>query len=235
MDIISGAVFDLDDTIYFEREYVLSGFRFVAHALADGTAEAETAFAFLLHDFESAVRGNSFDRLLAQFPSLRLKWTVADVVALYRSHKPVIKMQPEVENLLDRLKRNGVRLALITDGPVASQSGKISALAADRFFAPILLTDLWGEEFRKPHPRAFQEVMRRWQIKPEQLIYIGDNPAKDFVAPRALGWRTARVRLEQQLRYRGEASAPEFAAELEFRRFSELTQWLLTACGLEHV
>ncbi len=30
-------------------------------------------------------------------------------------------------------------------------------------------------------------------------VYLADNPRKDFVAPRALGWRTVRVRRPESL------------------------------------
>jgi putative hydrolase of the HAD superfamily len=43
---------------------------------------------------------------------------------------------------------------------------------------------------------------------PECCIYIGDNPAKDFRAPKALGWRTLRLRHPQGEHARAAAASP---------------------------
>ena len=36
-------------------------------------------------------------------------------------------------------------------------------------------------------------------LPPEHLVYIGDNPSKDFDAPALLGWRSIRLRLPGQV------------------------------------
>ena len=74
--------------------------------------------------------------------------------------------------------------------------------------------------------------MRSWDLSPAQLIYIGDNPDKDFFAPRALGWETARVRLNGQLRSDSEARSPEFSPAHEFGTFADLAAWLRMECRL---
>ncbi|MGB6687367.1 MAG: HAD family hydrolase [Terracidiphilus sp.] len=232
MELVRGAVFDLDDTLYLERDYALSGFRYVAATIGGDGCAAERILRFLQSGFEAGVRGNAFDCLVAEYPELGLRWNVGDLVEMYRSHKPVIQLLPGMSYLLQGLKSKGIRLALITDGSVAAQSNKAAALKLGKLFAPILVTDAWGMEFRKPHGRAYEAVMEIWNIPPTQLIYIGDNPEKDFCAPRALGWHTARLRLEQQLRHDLEARLPEFAADREFRTLGDLAAWLYAACDL---
>jgi putative hydrolase of the HAD superfamily len=234
MELIRGVVFDLDDTLYFERNYVASGFRHIASTVACDHCPANQLFQFLQSGFEAGVRGNAFDRLLAKYPELGLRYSVADLVEMYRSHSPQIELLPEMSSLLSELAAAGVRLGLITDGSVAGQLTKIAALGLDKLFAPILVTDAWALEFRKPHPRAYEAVMEDWNIPAKQSVYIGDNPEKDFYAPRILGWQTARLRLEQQLRHTLEARSPEFAAAREFRSLSNLGRWLCSACGLAH-
>ena len=52
----------------------------------------------------------------------------------------------------------------------------------------IIITDsLGGVQFRKPNDISFRIMQNRWRIPFEQMIYIGDNPSKDFQAPSQLG------------------------------------------------
>lgn len=48
---------------------------------------------------------------------------------------------------------------------------------------------LGGIQFRKPNDIAFRIMQNRWRVPFEQLVYVGDNPNKDFQAPRQLGMR----------------------------------------------
>lgn len=232
MEVIRGVVFDLDDTLYLERDYVASGFRCIAEAIGDQCGGREPILEFLSAGFLAGVRGDAFNRLLEEFPALTAHWKLGDLVELYRTHRPDIAVLAPMRELVTALASGGVKLALITDGPVASQSGKVAALDLERFFAPVVLTDAWGVEFRKPHRRSFEAVMENWRFSPAQLVYIGDNPDKDFFAPRALGWQTVRLRMEAQLRHRLDARSPEYAADREFRSVDDLTNWLTAVCAL---
>ena len=85
------------------------------------------------------------------------------------------------------------RIGLITDGAARSQERKIKALKLDSFVHTILVTDLFGRQAWKPSPTAFQYFSQVTQAKPANLIYVGDNANKDFVAPNALGWTTVHI------------------------------------------
>src|SRR5438105_4418137 len=64
LSLVEGVVFDLDDTLYLEREYVRSGFLYVASTLhgKGGVHQAEI-FESLWGLFEVGIRPNTFDRL----------------------------------------------------------------------------------------------------------------------------------------------------------------------------
>ncbi len=195
-----GVVFDLDDTLYLERDYVRSGFRAVAETAAQGTSVcSEEAFSFLWNEFTAGVRGSSFDALLTRYPELAQQVDVPALVRCYREHAPDITYLPGMRELLEELKA-GVPLAVISDGPLVSQAAKAKALNVSLYADPVVLTDAWGQDFWKPHVRAFEHVAAAFGLPPEQLVYIGDNPTKDFHAPTALGWRSVRLRLPGQVR-----------------------------------
>ena len=84
-----GVVFDLDDTLYLERDYVKSGFRAVAETAVQGSGVgAAEAFDFLWDGFLEGSRGSSFDALLERYPELAQNVEVVALVKRYREHAP---------------------------------------------------------------------------------------------------------------------------------------------------
>ena len=221
-----GIVFDLDDTLYLERDYVKSGFRAVAETAVQGTGvSVEDTFGFLWNGFLEGSRGSSFDALLKRYPQLSQKIDVTALVQRYREHLPEISYLPGIEPLLAELKSLEVPLAIISDGPLVSQAAKAEALNVSRYANPVVLTDAWGQDFWKPHVRAFDHVGEVFGLPPGQLVYVGDNPLKDFHAPTALGWRSVRLRLPEQVRENlpHDATAPTW----EVRSVAALRRCLL--------
>lgn len=196
-----GVVLDMDDTLYLERDYVRSGFRAVADHLASTRGvDAERVRQHLWQRFVRGERGSHFDDLVASDPALRDAVDVRDLVDVYRHHVPDIHLLPGVADLVRGLRAAGLRTAVISDGALASQQAKVDALQVDQLVdGPVVLTDVWGREGWKPHPRAFVHVQDTWALAGEALVYVGDNPAKDFDAPRDLGWSCVRLRLPGQL------------------------------------
>ena len=190
----------MDDTLYLERDYVRSGFAHVTQIIGSTQDEADVLYAWLSTAFERGVRGDTFDRLLGAFPHLAGRTSLPALIDTYRAHPPQITLSPGVDGALDLLRQRGIRLAVLSDGPVSSQAGKAAALGLDRWFDPILLTESLGPGFAKPSVAGFDRIARTWGFSGRELAYVGDNPEKDFVGPRRLGWLTIRVRDPGQLR-----------------------------------
>jgi len=224
---MTGWVFDLDDTLYLERDYVASGFRAVARAIAvAGTMPEDDVYTFLRSGFEAGVRGRAFDRLRDESTAVARRFETSDLVEVYRVHEPSIRPLPGAVALLDRATAAGVPLALVTDGEPEGQGRKLTALGLDARFSPAVRTGTWGRAYWKPHPRAFETVEAEWRARGADLVYVADNPAKDFVEPRRRGWRTVRLRLDGQLHAAAEASTPAHAAEHVVHSVDALAAWL---------
>ncbi len=184
-------VFDLDDTLYLERDYVRSGFLAVGQWLEQSRGIKE--FAALAWDsFQAGTRGHIFDEVLTQFgindPAL-----ISAMVTEYRQHRPSIDLLLDAQMLLSYCREMRVTTALITDGMSASQWAKIAALRLTEYIEHIVVTDDWGSGWQKPNPRAFETVQR--ERPGTECVYLADNPQKDFQAPAQLGWRPSiRVR-----------------------------------------
>jgi putative hydrolase of the HAD superfamily len=189
---IRAVAFDLDDTLYPERAYVESGFAAVARAFADRLGAPFDLLDRMKALAASPDRGRVFNVVCTQARAADPDALAAEMVDTYRRHTPSITLFPDAAAALARL-HGRCRLGLISDGYLASQNAKIDALGIRPSFDAVYLTDEWGRQFWKPHPRAFEAVMQRFALPGPACAYVSDNPAKDFVAPNALGWRTIRI------------------------------------------
>lgn len=206
MTNVAAIVFDLDDTLYAERDYVRSGFSVVAHSFVIELGDATATLDRLTQLFESPHRSRAFDVLLTERGLDGRRDLLDRMIHCYRNHIPTIRPFPDAIDAIDQL-RGRVQLGLITDGRADGQRRKIRALGLAEKFDEIIVTSELGEGYSKPHPRAFEEMATRLGVAHNACVYVGDNPSKDFVAPNALGWRTIQVCGEGRL-YGGLTSAP---------------------------
>lgn len=188
--------FDLDDTLYLEREYVRSGF-LVADTWVRRELGVEGFGDRAWAAFTRGVRAVIFDTALHEAGIEPTPEIVSCLVALYRSHEPTIAMLADARRCVEQVDHLAV--AVVTDGPRESQWAKARAVGADQWAQLVVVTadlgrDDLGLELAKPHPRAFEMVEEATGCRGRQCVYVADNPAKDFGGPRSLGWRTVRVR-----------------------------------------
>lgn len=177
---VQGVIFDLDDTLYSEKQYVRSGFKAVADYLNDDDAEQK------LWDYFIAGQ-SAIDALMNE---MNIPEKKKSCLTIYREHYPTISLYDGVKEMIISLKKQGKKVGIITDGRVSGQRKKISALGLDKIVDDIIITDeLGGTPFRKPNDIAFRIMQCRWGIPFEQLVYIGDNIEKDITAPKQLGMK----------------------------------------------
>ena len=186
-------VLDIDDTLYLERDYVRSGFAAVG-AWASTELGVDGLGDHAWAAFEAGVRRTIFDDALAAAGVEATPDLIPRLVEVYRAHAPAIEMLPDARSWLDSLAPGDVAVAVVTDGPLASQRAKAEALTLTRWADLVVFTETLGPGHGKPHPAAFEQLERELGLRGAQCAYVADNPAKDFVAPHDLGWRTVRVR-----------------------------------------
>jgi putative hydrolase of the HAD superfamily len=185
-------VFDIDDTLYLERDYVRSGFR----AVGDWAREALGVSSFseeAWRCFEAGRRGDIFNVALERLGITPSEELISKLLSVYRGHDPEINLLPDSDESL-RYVADKAFIGVISDGAVLGQQMKVGRLGLASRCNHIILTESIGVEFSKPHPRAFMEMQQVAKCAEGTCVYIADNPIKDFIAPNRLGWRTIRVR-----------------------------------------
>lgn len=198
-------VFDMDDTLYLERDFVRSGYHAVAEHLRRTRHRSEGFEDWLWQRFLAGQARNAFNALDEEYQLDLDPPALAELIDVYRFHTPDISPCEGIAELLESFARNA-HLGLISDGPARMQRNKLHALGLDGRFDAVVLTDDLGPDAGKPSEKPFLEIQRRLHVPPEACCYVADNPAKDFLAPNTLGWRSIRYLRDGQIY--AEAPAP---------------------------
>ena len=187
---LAAVVFDVDDTLYPEMDFVRGGLHAAARAL--GVPGAGAVFLEVLQrDGPFRLFDQGLDRLgIARTPE-----RIEVLVGAFRAHQAPLKPFAGVRPMLARLRAAGVQLALVTDGYLDVQRHKVAALRLEPAVDLVVFTaDVDGRRVPKPDLGAFRHVEQRLGVSGDLLAMVGDRPDKDFPGPDALGWRTLRAR-----------------------------------------
>lgn len=190
---VTTVLFDLDDTLYPEREFVVSGFQAVAAFLGNLWNEDEGALLrFMLNWHDNHGRGQVFNALLAEHNVEPRNW-VSALVHLYRTQIPSITLYPDVMPTIGKLRMAGVNIGFVTDGKASVQMRKLDTLGLSCHADVIVCTDDLPGEVAKPSVVPFEVAIKLLGDASDSAVYVGDDLAKDFLGPRQLGMRTIRV------------------------------------------
>jgi putative hydrolase of the HAD superfamily len=173
-------IFDLDDTLYCEIDFLKSGYMEIANYLTpiiginiynqmwDLYKKGKDVFTYIVNNFQNA--NISFDKLLA----------------IYRHHIPQINLKPGALLFLEQLKSYNISLGIITDGRSITQRNKLKALKIEKWFSEIIISEEFGTE--KPNPKNYCYFTDKYPWC--NFFFFGDNLGKDFIMPIKLSWQT---------------------------------------------
>ncbi len=174
-------VFDLDDTLYDEIEFVKSGFKEISRYL-----DNSSYYDFMLNDFYQNGSGKVFNNLINRF---ELDTSLQKLIEIYRFHQPKIVLPRESIELL-KFSKN-YKTALISDGHYLMQKNKYKVLQLEQYINFPIFTDFLHTN--KPELKPFKIVMEHFKDE-TNFVYISDNPKKDFIAPNRLDWKSIRYK-----------------------------------------
>ncbi len=187
-------IFDLDDTLYPERQYAIAGFR-----SAGRWAEQRFGVTGLAEEMTTMLDNGMLGKIFATVLGRHVPdHTAEDVKSFHEAYRraddPELELFADAAAALERYEKLGP-IGLITDGTHYVQARKVKALQLEPRFARIVFTDALGEDraYFKPHRKPFEVMAEALGQAGDRYVYIGDNPAKDFVAPNAMGWTSVLV------------------------------------------
>jgi len=205
-------VFDLDDTLYKEADYRMSGFKHVVETVNSlYKSNLSLDFQELLVSGKDVLEEICVQLSLPESSKQSLLW-------LYRLHYPNIKLSSQTKAFMLNLEPLVHGISILTDGRSVSQRSKISALGLEHLDSYV--SEEWGEV--KPGEKRFSAIMCK-HAKAKKFIYVGDNVKKDFVTPNRLGWTSIGVRDNgQNIHSQSISIEPEFMPKIWVNDLQEL-------------
>ncbi|MFX1408759.1 MAG: TIGR02253 family HAD-type hydrolase [Promethearchaeota archaeon] len=131
---------------------------------------------------------NYFIRRLNEFENYRIssnvkyKYIAAAVIAYHQEKIDSIKLYEDVKPCLKRLRKMGIKTAIISDGIPIKQYEKILRLKIDKLIDLVVISDEIG--IKKPNPKLFNYCLKKFGLKGSDTIYIGDRIDKDIIPAR---------------------------------------------------
>jgi FMN phosphatase YigB (HAD superfamily) len=196
--VIRCVIFDLDDTLYdCLRQRVPAAHRHAARAMvaAGLNANVEDVYRVRMRAF----RRDPMLRYIDAEVSLHFGAENPEAISLAAREAyfncPVgkLKLFPESLPLLRSLAKRGVRNFIVSFGEPKIQRAKVESLGLDRepSVEKIYYADR-GNVLTKE--AAFRKIQKKTRLKPEEILVVGDRPAREIRAGRELGMHTVRLR-----------------------------------------
>ncbi len=221
---IKAFIFDLDYTLYDEMQFFNSGMKDVSEYVSEKyNIPAKEVYDFCIESVRKEGRGKTYNRLCEEY---NLDEDPMNLVEVYRATRPKLSLYKEAEDVLKLLKDEGKLIGVITDGNATVQEAKVRLLGLFDIIDALVLPDALvvnGEtHLTKPNPVVYEECLKKLGAKPEEAVYIGDNPAKDFWGAKKIGMKTIQIVREEGLFMRKEAPSEEYEADESVRDLREI-------------
>lgn len=190
---IKAIILDLDDTLYdCSGTLLLQGRRQAAKNIAKiiNCSEEEAYNLQLEIEKKYGTRVNIYEKIVSLYnlPNSYIKELLEEFI-----HTDVsgISLFPDVKDTLIQLMVLGYKVILVTSGEKEIQDKKIHVLGLSRgCFDDIFVAGRNNGQIKKD---CFQEIMRRYNLKPEEIVCVGDKIDDELTASKSLGMTTVMI------------------------------------------
>ena len=183
-------IFDLDDTLFRRENFVNNGLKNVAKYICKKKKKKKIHKVF--QDLKKIYNNKKIKNTFNYFLKLHNIHNLNEqkCVSIYRYGKNDIRPYPQA---LQLLKIYNKKCYLVTDGNKCVQRYKIKQLKIKNFFKKIFITNEYGIKFQKPSLYCFKKIKKIEKCPYNKLVYIADNPHKDFINCNKVGIKTIRL------------------------------------------
>ncbi|WP_055107847.1 HAD family hydrolase [Paenibacillus ihumii] len=199
MNNIQAVIFDLDNTILDRKStfnrFVISFVRRYFQHLED-TEHIMNRIIYLDQDGYKD-KDELFSELLEELP-WAMKPGITELLDYYRVNYVANASLMEYAYETITYARQKYKLGLITNGRNAIQYGKIDQLGIRHDFDLIIVSEEAG--IKKPNVKIFEMAIEKFDLRPEQCLYIGDHPINDIEGAGRAGMETIWFEVNQPWR-----------------------------------
>ena len=118
-----------------------------------------------------------------------MKILSAGIVAYREIQAHYHKPYPYVSDVLKELKKRKYKLGVISDAPHLKLWLRMTEARLTDYFDVVVSAEEAGKT--KPESAPFLMALDKLKVRPEQVLYVGDNPKRDIQGAKVLGMKTA--------------------------------------------
>ena len=139
------------------------------------------------------------------------------IVAYRGARETLLISYPDDKPTIDKLRRKGIKLAIVTDAPRIEAWIRLAAMGIqDKFDAVVTFDD---SMMKKPGLRPFQMALRKLNVHPQDALVVGDSMSKDMVPAKKLGMTSVLAEY-------GRIKPAKGRTDLKIKRFRDLLKFV---------
>jgi len=197
--MIKAVLFDLDNTLIDFWKMKRSSSEEAVRAMIDAGLEINEERGvkelFEMYEKHGMEDQGIFDKFIKRVHGKLDYKILASGVAAYRRVKfGYLATYPHTRETLVRLKEKGLKLGIVSDAPVKQAWLRLAELNLTEFFDVVIAHE---KGKMKPHLMPFKKALKKLKLKPEQILFVGDNPQRDILGAKKLGMKTALAKYGQ--------------------------------------
>jgi putative hydrolase of the HAD superfamily len=217
--VIRAAIFDLDNTLTdfmrMKEVSIDSAIESMIDAGLGMPAEDVKRKLFEIYGREGIEDQRVFDKFLdEQFGEIDPMIHTAAILGYRRGREYTLVLYPHVRRTLLTLAKRGLKLAVISDAPRYQAWSRLCYLQLQHYFDHVITFE--DTHVRKPDPAPFMKALELLAMEPDEVIMVGDWPARDMEGAKGVGIKTVYAR------YGDTSGAFSSGADYEIDSISEL-------------
>ena len=217
--MLRAVILDLDNTLTdFMRMKVVSIDAAIESMIDAGlslSAEETKRKLFEIYDREGIEDQRVFDRfLMEEFGEIDPRIHTAAIIGYRRGREYTLVLYPHVKRTLLALAKRHIKLVVLSDAPRYQAWSRLCYLGLEHFFDHVITFD--DTHVRKPDPAPFEKAIQLLEMSRDEVIMVGDWPARDMVGASGVGIKTVYAR------YGDTSGATHSGADFEIDDISQL-------------
>ncbi len=169
-------IFDLDNTIYNEEDYLFQAYKEIADRFAGlyPSPDSKKLFLKMKEIYDKQGREKLFDKFLLKFKiDDRHLHECLNILRSFNPAKP-LEMNPYSKQILKELQERGKKIFVLTNGNAEQQKNKIRHISWDGLDKKISF--VFAAEFEpKPSPAGVLYILKSAGTEKGRTIFVGDS------------------------------------------------------------
>ena len=219
-NMLKAILFDLDNTLLdfmtFKRETAKAAAKAMVKSGVQEKEDVLYAKIFKIYEEKGIEYQHTFSDILYECvvnPHMRERARQAAIIAYTKTKFDILKPRHNVIKVLSSL-RGKYRLGIVTNAPRQKAWQRLILAGLDGFFYPVVTyTDTYSH---KPNKEPFERALRLLKLRPDEVLYVGDNPSRDIIGAKKTGMFTCLAR------YHTKTSEEEDVADYSIDKFEDL-------------